>query len=305
MFSSDHILLEMLSWWKGFVWRIQQSGSQRWKLLKMKKWSTQRAARFAAHNCITLPAVCSAKLIKILNTFKKKNLQPIASHWERMIGSMLHFKWLWLRDKTSQKDAFLQRYAISNQNIMTRATKRNSRDRKSSSVCWGVPGWAGGGLPSFMLKAVANIPKGKAPIPKDIWSPPSPKPNPWKPPRFSGSGLCPCGRGGVFSRGSCWPVLPLPYSGMTLSLLMPALHTGHTWLVGLVSNHWCKHGQQKRCPHRLMTASLAVSRQMLHSNVLSWLPPSAALLPQLEPGLGLSAAAAGDPAAGWGAAVAI
>lgn len=36
----------------------------------------------------------------------------------------------------------------------------------------------GGGLPSLMLKAVAKIPKGKAPIPNDIWKPPSPKPNP-------------------------------------------------------------------------------------------------------------------------------
>lgn len=37
--------------------------------------------------------------------------------------------------------------------------------------------------------------------------------------------------------GSCWPVLPLPYRGMTLSRLMPALQTGHTCLFGLVSNH--------------------------------------------------------------------
>ena len=39
----------------------------------------------------------------------------------------------------------------------------------------------GGGRPSFMLNAVANMPKGKAPIPKDIWKPPSPNPNPWNP----------------------------------------------------------------------------------------------------------------------------
>lgn len=71
-------------------------------------------------------------------------------------------------------------------------------------MCWGVPGAAGwgnqqiiildfallkdtliqnvesipgGGLPSLMLKAVAKIPNGKAPIPKDIWKPPSPNPN--------------------------------------------------------------------------------------------------------------------------------
>ena len=37
--------------------------------------------------------------------------------------------------------------------------------------------------------------------------------------------------------GSSWFVLPLPYNGITLSLLMPALHTGHTDLFGRVSNH--------------------------------------------------------------------
>lgn len=91
-------------------------------------------------------------------------------------------------------------------------------------------------------------------------------------PRFSGSGLCPCGRGGVLSLwnktiackndchlfsttenrddivmchktthlGSCWPVLPRPYRGITLSRLMPALQTGHTCLLGLVSSHCIK-----------------------------------------------------------------
>lgn len=39
----------------------------------------------------------------------------------------------------------------------------------------------GGGRPSFMLNAVAKIPKGNAPIPNDIWKPPSPNPKPWKP----------------------------------------------------------------------------------------------------------------------------
>ena len=39
----------------------------------------------------------------------------------------------------------------------------------------------GGGRPSFMLNAVANIPKGNAPIPNDIWKPPSPNPKPWNP----------------------------------------------------------------------------------------------------------------------------
>ena len=39
----------------------------------------------------------------------------------------------------------------------------------------------GPGLPSLKLKADANIPNGKAPIPKDIWKPASPNPNPGKP----------------------------------------------------------------------------------------------------------------------------
>ena len=38
--------------------------------------------------------------------------------------------------------------------------------------------------------------------------------------------------------GSSWLVLPLPYSGMTLSLLVPALQTGHPGLLGHVSSHW-------------------------------------------------------------------
>lgn len=191
---------------------------------------------------------------------------------------------------------------MSSQNIITSATKRKSLDRNCSSVCCGVPGAAGGGLPSLMLKAVAKIPNGKAPIPNDIWNPPSPNPKPWKPPRFSGSGLCPCGRGGVRSLGSCWAVLPRPYKGITLSLLIPALHTGQTCLFGLVSNHWCKHGQQKRCPQRLITASLDVSRQILHSNVLSWLPLSLFTLAPLVLGFGASEGAAPG---GGGAAVAM
>lgn len=106
--------------------------------------------------------------------------------------------------RTPQDVAFLCVYAISSQNIIIRATNRKRWDRNCSSVCWGVPGGAGrrggikqqlfdvallrdgfienvkipgGGLPSLMLNAVAKIPKGKAPIPKDIWKPPSPKPN--------------------------------------------------------------------------------------------------------------------------------
>ena len=46
--------------------------------------------------------------------------------------------------------------------------------------------------------------------------------------------------------GSCWSEDPLPYTGMTLSRLMPALHTGQVCLFGLVSSHWWRHGQLKR-----------------------------------------------------------
>lgn len=38
--------------------------------------------------------------------------------------------------------------------------------------------------------------------------------------------------------GSSWLALPLPYSGMTFSLLMPALQTGHCCLLGRISSHW-------------------------------------------------------------------
>lgn len=97
----------------------------------------------------------------------------------------------------------------------------------------------------------------------------------------------------LYLGSSCF-VAPRPYNGMTLSLLIAALHTGQTCLVGLVSNHWCRHGQlhschsnysiitfhligvtlllnihQNRWPHILTTASFAVSKQILHSNILS------------------------------------
>lgn len=39
------------------------------------------------------------------------------------------------------------------------------------------------------------------------------------------------------NRGSCWFTLPRPYNGITLSLLIPALHTGHMGLFGRVSSH--------------------------------------------------------------------
>lgn len=43
--------------------------------------------------------------------------------------------------------------------------------------------------------------------------------------------------------GSSCLVSPRPYNGITLSLLIAALQTGHICLVGRVSNHWCRQGQ--------------------------------------------------------------
>lgn len=60
---------------------------------------------------------------------------------------------------------------------------------------------------------------------------------------------------------------------------------------------------QKRCPHRLITASFAVSRHMLHSKVLSWLLLSV-VVELLDPGHEFSVAAE-EPEAGGAAAVAI
>lgn len=145
------------------------------------------------------------------------------------------------------------------------ATMRKMRLRNTSSACWALPGGGAAGRPSWTLKTEAKSPKGNAPIPNDIWNPVSPNPNALNVLPLSGSVRWPWGLGGTRSRGSCCLVLPRPYNGITLSLLMPALHTGHVGLLGRVSSHWCRHGQQKRCPHMLMTASRAVSRQMLHS----------------------------------------
>lgn len=44
-----------------------------------------------------------------------------------------------------------------------------------------VLGIPGPGLPSLKFNVEAKIPNGKAPIPKDIWKPPSPKAKPGKP----------------------------------------------------------------------------------------------------------------------------
>lgn len=109
---------------------------------------------------------------------------------------------------------------------------------------WGRPvSTRGADWKSLVLKTVVKKPKGNAPMPKDMWKPVSV--NPGTPPLFSGSGLCPWGLGGVLNLGSCWLLSPLPYIGMTFSRLMPALHTGHSWRSGRVSNHrsnsWSKY----------------------------------------------------------------
>merc|ERR1719266_2135620 len=122
-----------------------------------------------------------------------------------------------------------------------------------------------------MLKFVAKNPNGNAPIPNDICNPLPPPPNPPKPPNVdppvdSGSGRWPFGLGGTgLSRGSLGFASSLPYNGTTLSFPIPALHTGQICLFGLVSSQVCRHGQQNKCPHIEMTASLATSKQMLHS----------------------------------------
>lgn len=163
------------------------------------------------------------------------------------------------------------------------ATQRNILERNCSSSNCAVPRGAAFGLRSPRLREEAKMPKGKDPMPKDTWNP-SPEPNPGKPPMFSSSVRCPIGRGGTLFRGSSCFVLPLPYRGITLSLLIAALHTGHTWRFGRVSNHWCRHGQQKRCPHILTTASRAVSRHILHSIMCSSFFSSS----PLPPGVGAS-----------------
>lgn len=83
----------------------------------------------------------------------------------------------------------------------------------------------------------------------DKWNPPSPlKPwNPWKPLSAEGSVLCPCGRGGTLLRGSCCFSLFLPYKGITFSLEMAALQTGHNWRDGRVSSQVSKN---KKTPHQ-------------------------------------------------------
>lgn len=61
------------------------------------------------------------------------------------------------------------------------------------------------------------------------------------------------------------------------------------------------HPYQKRCPQRLITASFDVSRQMLHSKVLSWPLLSPVVLPVLE----LEVVSAPVEPEVWGPALAI
>jgi len=93
----------------------------------------------------------------------------------------------------------------------TMATQRNTLLRNCSSPCCGELGGGGPGLPSLKLNVEANIPNGKAPMPKENWKLPSPpKPKFWKGFDDSGSDLCPGGLGGNFSLGSVGFGLPLP-----------------------------------------------------------------------------------------------
>lgn len=177
---------------------------------------------------------------------------------------------------------FFHVYAMRSQKMNAKAIHKKTLCRNLSSSYWGDPTAASGVpiSPSPKLKFVAKNPKGKAPIPNDIWNPAGPFPNPQNPgacplPLDSGSGLCPLGLGGMgLSRGSLGSAFPRPYRGTTLSLPMPALQTGQIWWWGLVSSHWWRHGQQNRCPHIEMTASEATSRQMLHSKAESFLSSS-------------------------------
>ena len=71
--------------------------------------------------------------------------------------------------------------------------------------------------------------------------------------------------------------LPLPYNGTTLSFPIPALQTGQICRLGLVSSHVWRHGQQNRWPHIEITASLATSKQILHSKAAFALDSSSLL----------------------------
>ena len=59
--------------------------------------------------------------------------------------------------------------------MKSRATHKNTFERNWSSANSGLWG-EGAGRPSPKLNVEAKKPKGKAPIPNDMWNPPSPKP---------------------------------------------------------------------------------------------------------------------------------
>lgn len=146
--------------------------------------------------------------------------------------------------------------------MITSAAKRKGHNRNCLSIYWGIPRTAAGGHPSVHGQCCGKHATGKDPSSKIYLEAIVSKSTPLNPPLFSSSGLWPWGQGGVCSLGACCPVLPLLWNRMTLLWLMPALPTGHTCLLGLVSSHWCKHSQ-------------------LHSKVLSWpsLSPAPLLLP--------------------------
>jgi hypothetical protein len=57
-----------------------------------------------------------------------------------------------------------------------------------------------------------------------------------------------------------------PYSGMTLVASTSPLHTGQCVRPSGGANQRYRHGQQYIWPHRVTTGSVAISKQMLHSN---------------------------------------
>lgn len=80
-------------------------------------------------------------------------------------------------------------YAKTNHATNKIAIHRNIFDKNCSSICCCVPLAAAAGLPSAKLNVEVKNPKGKAPIPKDIWKPLSAKPKPGNEDPGSGSVL--------------------------------------------------------------------------------------------------------------------
>lgn len=91
--------------------------------------------------------------------------------------SHYRIKWIKERRKTT---FFFSRQLIKYQNRSIRCSKLPAPGRVSPK-----------------LKVDVKKPKGNAPIPKDMWKPPSPNPNPENPAFASGSDRCPAGRGGT------------------------------------------------------------------------------------------------------------